>query len=182
MTEDLGVVCLNRIGHRFGEILGPVTELLLIELGENGRLQGRVAQPEVGQVDLVHLVTLQPKEGVVEDRRGSGAFTGLVGERRGSAYGRRMKTLNFRKAWIDPILTGAKTTTIRVRTTVKPGEVAAARCRRDRPPFALLQVTGVREVKLAALNPAVAAEERIERIYPDAEDLVEISFTTVGGP
>ena len=90
-----------------------------------------------------------------------------------------MKTLNFRKDSIEPILSGDRTVTLRARTTVQAGALAAARCRRDEPPFALLQVTGIRIVAVSSIEPELARQERIGRLYPGAGELLEISFRRV---
>lgn len=90
-----------------------------------------------------------------------------------------MKTLNFRKESIEPILSGDRTVTLRARTTVQTGSLAAARCQRDQPPFALLQITAIRLVEVSSIDPDVARQERVARLYPDAEELLEISFRRV---
>ena len=90
-----------------------------------------------------------------------------------------MKTLNFRKDSIEPILSGDRTKTLRSRTTVEVGGIAAARCRRDGPPFALLEVTAIRRLEVASIESDFARQERIARLYPGAGELLEISFRTV---
>ena len=92
-----------------------------------------------------------------------------------------MKQLAFKKKWIEPVLAGEKTSTIRARTSFQVGELVAARCSRQGPPFAQLEIVGVKPLKRASLDPEVAAAEGVLRIYPEAEDLVEIGFKRVGG-
>ena len=90
-----------------------------------------------------------------------------------------MKTLNFRKESIEPILSGDRTVTLRARTTVQAGSLAAARCQRDRPPFALLQITAIRCVEVSSIDPDMARQERVARLYPEAKELLEISFRRI---
>lgn len=87
-----------------------------------------------------------------------------------------MKTLSFRKHAIEPILTGSQRSTVRSKTRLQAGELAAARCLRKGPPFAILEVTGLGVVRLADLDPDAAETRRLKKLYPDAEDLVEITF------
>lgn len=64
--------------------------------------------------------------------------------------------LSFKARYIEPILQGRKRYTMRARTRLKVGDEVAATCRYDRPPFARLRITAIREVRLGDLTEADA--------------------------
>lgn len=72
-----------------------------------------------------------------------------------------MKGLTFRAKYVPLILSGAKTTTIRRPSNRLPvaGDRIRLVCRYDRPPFALADVTDVRDVAAADLTEAQATAD-----------------------
>lgn len=99
----------------------------------------------------------------------------------------------FKARFIDPILAGTKTTTIRPAAKVRAvwGDVVALRCRYDQPAFAHARVLDV-----APLNPATLTVEQaaadgfddvadlqalIGTLYPD-EPVVVVTFVLVDAP
>jgi hypothetical protein len=98
--------------------------------------------------------------------------------------------LGFTKDYIEPILTGAKTTTLRrSRPNLAPGDVFGARCRYTDPPFALLRVVRVESVAVSGLTSEDAARDgfsgiehlrqAIARLYPNQDLLWRVVFERV---
>ena len=81
-----------------------------------------------------------------------------------------MRQMAFKKAYIEPILDGRKTQTLRARTSHVEGDIIRAMCHWGKPPFAYLEVTGVEPVALAEITDDMACADG----YDDAEDLKTI--------
>lgn len=98
-----------------------------------------------------------------------------------------MRQLAFKQVYIDPILQGAKTTTLRRNARVAEGDLVNATCRRGHPPFAVLRVRKVHEVRIDDLTDGDAMEDgfvdredlkkAISDIYPEADRLFRIVFS-----
>lgn len=80
-----------------------------------------------------------------------------------------VKSLTFKGRFIEPILAGTKTTTLRRPSSRLPrlGERVNLICQWHRPAFAVGEVTEVRDVALDSLTDADAIADG----YPDAESL-----------
>ena len=84
-----------------------------------------------------------------------------------------MSRLTFKQVYIEPILRGEKTSTIRARCRVQPGQRVQAICQYHRPPFAELEIEAVEEL------PAAEVPAEARAIYPGLETLWRIRFRTV---
>jgi hypothetical protein len=83
----------------------------------------------------------------------------------------------FKMRYVRPILSGRKTTTIRLRTRLHVGDVAQARCIMTEPPFSWLLVKRIEPITLGDLTARDARaiglvdvdDMRVEwaRLYPD---------------
>lgn len=82
--------------------------------------------------------------------------------------------LGFKQTYIEPILSGEKTDTIRKDTRLVAGDIVLARCRYDQPPFATLRVLSVRTVTLAEMDPERAAG--VAAMYPGTRQFACIAF------
>jgi uncharacterized protein YqfB (UPF0267 family) len=98
-----------------------------------------------------------------------------------------MPLLRFQARWIDPILSGAKTQTLRrsLSGSVLCAEVVDAACRYDRPAFARLRVTAIDRVGVAELTEIDAVREglsleelreTVESLYPGVRALLRVRF------
>jgi hypothetical protein len=67
------------------------------------------------------------------------------------------RTLYFKRVFVEPIKTGRKTQTLRLRTRLQAGDVAIAKCGRE--VFAVLDVLNVERVTLGALDERDATRE-----------------------
>ena len=103
-----------------------------------------------------------------------------------------MPVLRFTREWVDPILDGRKTQTLRknVARTVRPGEVVDAQCgSRYRPEtFAQLEVISVEPVALDDLTRGDARREAvtyrrlidgIQSLYPGVSQFTRVIFRVV---
>ena len=88
-----------------------------------------------------------------------------------------MATLSFKQAWIEPILNGEKTDTIRKATALVRGDIVAAKCEWVKPPFAYLEVTAVEPVAQRDLDPE--RRERLAKLYGEGKTLVRIRFRRI---
>ncbi|WP_297775438.1 ASCH domain-containing protein [Mycobacterium sp.] len=98
--------------------------------------------------------------------------------------------LGFTANYIEPILAGAKTTTLRARRPkFGPGDVFGARCRYGDPPFAMLRCVRVEGVTVAGLtaqdalldgfDSAEALRATLRKLYPRQDVLWRIVFERV---
>jgi len=60
--------------------------------------------------------------------------------------------LSFKAEYIEPILRGEKTSTIRGRCRVRPGQRIDAICQYHKPPFAQLEVLSIERMPVAAVT------------------------------
>lgn len=98
-----------------------------------------------------------------------------------------MVSLSFKKAYIEPIQRGDKTTTLRAREPrFKPGDEIVATCRWGDPPFATLLCTEVAPLAYDEITDHVAREDGFEdgealkaalaRHYPGVHEFWMIRF------
>ena len=106
-----------------------------------------------------------------------------------------MRLIGFRGRYIEPILAGTKTTTVRKAHGApglpRVGEVVGMRCRYDRPPFVYAQVTEVEPYRLANATDDDAQADghgdatewvaAIRDVYGDAP-LVRVRWVLLDGP
>lgn len=105
-----------------------------------------------------------------------------------------MRMIGFQGRYIDPILTGRKTMTLRragARGLPRDGETVNLRCRYDLPPFAQAVVDSVSPITVDDLTDADAHMDghvdlaslraAVADLYGDA-DLVCVRFTLVTTP
>jgi uncharacterized protein YqfB (UPF0267 family) len=85
--------------------------------------------------------------------------------------------LGFKAEFIEPILVGHKTDTIRRSTTLQPGDYVNAGCRYDKPPFAVLRVLSVSRVTYADMDRERAMG--VAAMYPGAKEFAQITFEVV---
>jgi len=80
-----------------------------------------------------------------------------------------VKRLAFKGRFVEGIVSGSKTTTLRRPSGHLPGvgEIVAFGCQYHRPPFAFAEVIEIRDVTLADLTDADALADG----YPDADAL-----------
>ena len=89
--------------------------------------------------------------------------------------------ISFKKMWIEPILQGHKTQTMRSRKPkYEVGDRVAATCEWGKPPFCELVVADVERISLDQITDQVARadgfasavelREFLEATYPDIED------------
>ena len=87
--------------------------------------------------------------------------------------------LGFKGEFIEPILTGKKTSTIRGRSYgLQVGDVVKARCQYHLPPFATLVITKVEAITYAE---ATLAWPDISETYGVADFYWRISFQLASG-
>lgn len=103
-----------------------------------------------------------------------------------------MKRLSFKSRYIEPILDGTKTQTLRRYSTTLPqaGEPVSFRCRQDQPAFATARVVAVDgPLTLDDLDEADAAVNGYENLESFLDDvrvlygsagLARVSFVLVG--
>jgi hypothetical protein len=102
-------------------------------------------------------------------------------------------TLAFKQPYVEPIMKGSKTQTIRLGSHHEPGDVVACHCRWGEPPFAYVEVVKVeREVRIDKLTNADARRDgfpnrkeliaAIKTFYPLAEVVTVIRFRRVQQP
>jgi hypothetical protein len=87
-----------------------------------------------------------------------------------------VRQLSFKKRFIAPILEGRKTSTLRLKSHVTPGDMVKAICRYHEPPFAQLQILSVDRVHFAELSEGDAIvegfqaldelQQEIKNVYP----------------
>lgn len=86
-----------------------------------------------------------------------------------------MASLSFKKAYIEPIVQGHKTATLRAR---KPrfdvGDRIAAFCQWGRPAFAELLCTDVEQVQIAELTDRVARADGFESAAALRDELAQL--------
>lgn len=97
--------------------------------------------------------------------------------------------LSFKAKYMRPILEGSKIQTLRKSTRLRRGDLVAATCSWSRPPFALLEVEDVRQVRVAELDDALAHADGFEDVhdlrkalqdlYPDEAVFAAIRFRLV---
>jgi len=89
-----------------------------------------------------------------------------------------MKALWFKGEYVEPILTGAKDSTVRRAATCRvfAGETVRATVG-PRPHFAILQITKREDITLADLDADYRRD--VQRLYPAEEHFVRITFTTI---
>ena len=98
-----------------------------------------------------------------------------------------MRRLSFKKAYVEPILTRRKTSTLRAASSITEGDSVAFTCEWGQPPFAEATVLRVSEVGLAEVDDALARAEGFEAkeelvaalrdLYPEAVHFTRIDFT-----
>jgi len=103
----------------------------------------------------------------------------------------RVARLSFKKTYVEPILDGTKTSTLRKTTNLEPGDRVTLTCRWGDPPFAEATVTRVSEVRLDAVDFELAHAEGFDtpealvkvlgELYPDQEQFVRIDFVVHAG-
>jgi hypothetical protein len=91
-----------------------------------------------------------------------------------------MAMLSFKKVWIEPIMSGEKTDTIRKATALVRGDIIEAKCEWVKPPFAYLEVTAVEPVAQRDLEPE--QRERLAKLYGQGKTLVRIRFRRINAP
>jgi len=97
-----------------------------------------------------------------------------------------VRRLSFKKAYIEPILAGRKTSTLRAATHVQEGDEVNLACEWGKPPFAVVIATAVTDVGLADVDEDLARAEgfdsREELVaalaehYPELDRFVRIDF------
>ena len=97
-----------------------------------------------------------------------------------------MRRLSFKKAYVEPILTRRKTSTLRAASNISEGDTVAFTCEWGQPPFAKAVALRVSEVGLAevddhlARNEGFASREELiavlQDLYPDTARFVRIDF------
>jgi hypothetical protein len=104
----------------------------------------------------------------------------------------KLRSLTFKRQYVDPILAGRKTLTIRdLRTPIfAVGEQVEFRTHWSRPPFARAVVTDVATVPVEALQRGDALREAmrsraellaaVRALYPHAERVRVIGFQVLG--
>lgn len=77
-----------------------------------------------------------------------------------------MRRIGFQARWIEPILSGVKTSTIRRASgpLPRPGEVVGLRCRYDQPPFAHARIVSVSPLALGQVDEQIARSDGFEGI------------------
>jgi hypothetical protein len=102
-----------------------------------------------------------------------------------------MPVLTFKKHYIEPILAGRKSQTLRANIpyTLVPGCVVDAKCRWTDGPFARLLVRSVRWIhrqdidersaRLDGFQTVADLMDALDRIYPNVEHLAEIRFEVI---
>lgn len=99
------------------------------------------------------------------------------------------KTLSFKKRYIPKILDGSKTSTLRKTTALEVGDTVEAMCEWGKPPFAILEVDGIDDVRRAALGDGDAQADgfqgvhelhkALDEFYPGMDSFVRIRFSVV---
>jgi len=97
-----------------------------------------------------------------------------------------VRRLSFKKAYIEPILAGRKTSTLRAGTHIDVGDEVMLTCDWGKPPFAYAIARAVSDVGLADIDSDLARAEgfdtREELVaalldhYPDVERFVRVDF------
>lgn len=98
-----------------------------------------------------------------------------------------MRSLSFKQRYIEGILSGDKTSTLRKQAgRLAQGDVIAATCVWTDPPFAHLRVTAVEAVGIGDLTDGIARDDGFESavelrkelaaLYPGLETLTRICF------
>lgn len=90
-------------------------------------------------------------------------------------------SLWFKGIYMAPILAGEKTRTLRRPSSRLPQTGAVVRAQvGPRPPFALLEITSVRQLYRSTLDADYQAE--LEAIYPGQEQFTELQFRVIPQP
>ncbi len=99
---------------------------------------------------------------------------------------RAVARLAFKKAFIEPILDGRKTSTLRAQTRLAEGDEVDLACQWGLPPFARARVTRVSEVRREDFSEELARAEGfrsleeftdvIDQLYPEVVSFVRIDF------
>lgn len=96
--------------------------------------------------------------------------------------------LRFKARYIEPILAGRKTQTLRTQLSpnIIPGVIVNAACHYDRPPFAELRIRDIRSVRVGDIDDACARADgfsdaqslrlALSETYPTASVLFAIRF------
>lgn len=97
-----------------------------------------------------------------------------------------MRSLWFRKVYVDPILSGEKVDTVRIKPVpgLKVGDLIGAHVG-PRPRFATLRITAIEEIRLGDLDAkrresVVSLYELDEELFGFYTTLQHISFVLVG--
>lgn len=100
-----------------------------------------------------------------------------------------MPGIAFKKVYVEPILKGKKTQTVRLGTSLTEGETLVAHCRWGDPPFAHLRVTEIIRKGINDLTDDDALRdgyanrgdlvEAVQTFYPHAEQVALIRFELV---
>ncbi len=87
-----------------------------------------------------------------------------------------MRSLSFKIMYVDAIIDGSKTSTIRKSTPLRAGDVVALTVG-PRPAFATARVTSVESITLDDLE--VEQLESVRALYPSSSVLVRVSFVLI---
>lgn len=90
-----------------------------------------------------------------------------------------MARLAFKQGFIEPILKGAKTSTLRPSTRVQAGDDVDLACQWGKPPFARARVESVSEVRREDFDEDLARAEGFESLE-DLLDVIDQLYPTVG--